>query len=91
MDTSIMNLEREELYSFCDLLPEPVIARPVATATRGKGLTLALEYEGHRVTITEGGKPYKFHSVDAVMFELDGAPHVDTERLVIETASYWKH
>lgn len=91
MDTVIMTLERQELYSFCDLLPEPIIARPVVTATRGRGLTLALEYQGQRVTLTEGGKPYKFCSVDAVMFELDGAPNVDTARLVIEAANYWQH
>lgn len=49
MDTAIMTLERQELYSFCDLLPEPII------------------------------------------FELDGAPNVDTARLVIEAANYWQH
>ncbi len=32
MDTVIMSLERQELYSFCDLLPEPIIARPVMGA-----------------------------------------------------------
>lgn len=52
MDTAIMNLERQELYSFCDLLPESIIARPVVTATRGWGLTLALEYQGQRVTLS---------------------------------------
>lgn len=91
MDTAIMNLDRQELYSFCDLLPAPIIARPVVTATRGRGLTLALEYQGQRITLTEGGKPCKFRSVDAVMFELDGAPNVDTDRLVIEAAHYWQH
>ncbi len=29
MDTAMMNLERQELYSFRDLLPSPIIARPV--------------------------------------------------------------
>lgn len=90
MDTAIMNLERQELYSFCDLLPAPIIAQPVITAARGRGLSLALEYQGQRVTLTEDGKPCKFCSVDAVMFELDGAPNVDTARLVIETAKYWQ-
>ncbi len=91
MDTVIMNLERQELYSFCDLLPAPIIAQPVITATRGRGLSLALEYQGQRVTLTEDGKPCTFCSVDAVMFELDGAPNVDTARLVIETAKYWQY
>ncbi|OAI18231.1 hypothetical protein A1507_09875 [Methylomonas koyamae] len=90
MDTSIMNLERDDLYTFCDLLPEPIIAKPVATATRNRGMTLAIEYEGKRALLTERGKPCKFNSIDAVMFELDGAPNVDTSALVIETASYWK-
>ena len=62
MDTAIMSLDRQELYSFCDLLPEPIIARPVVTASRGRGLTLALEYQGQRVTLTEGGKPCKTES-----------------------------
>lgn len=84
-----MNLDRNELDSFCDHLPEPIIARPVMTPTRGRGMTLSLEYQGQRVTLTENGKPCKFRSVDAVMFELDGVPHVDTSRLVIETATYW--
>lgn len=89
MDTAIMSLDRRELYSFCDHLPEPVIARPVVTARRGRGLTLALEYQGQRVTLTEGGKPFKFCSVDDVMFELDGAPNIDISRLIIETDNYW--
>lgn len=90
MDSQIMNLERDELYDFCDLLPEPIIARPVATATRGRGLTLAIVYDGIRVLLTENGKPCKFSSIDAVMFELDGAPNVDIKRLMIETANYWQ-
>lgn len=90
MDTSIMNLERDDLYTFCDLLPAPIIARPVATATRNRGMTLSIEYEGKRVLLTERGKPCKFGSIDSVMFELDGAPNVDTSALVIETANYWK-
>lgn len=86
-----MNLERKELYTFCDLLPEPVIARPVVIAVRGRGLTLAIEYEGRRVKLVEDGKPLKFRSFDAVMFELDGAPNLDTNNIVIETNSYWQH
>ena len=85
------NLERKELYNFCDLLPEPIIARPVVIAVRGRGLTLAIEYEGQRVKLVEDGKPLKFRSVDAVMFELDGAPNLDTNNIVIETNSYWQH
>lgn len=91
MDTVSMNLERGELYSFCDNLPAPIIARPIVTPARGRGMTLSLEYEGQRVTLTEGGKPCRFRSVDAVMFELDGAPHVDTSRLLVEAGNYWRH
>lgn len=86
-----MNLERKELYTFCDLLPEPVIARPVVIAARGHGLTLAIEYEGQRVILIEDGKPLRFRSVNAVMFELDGAPNLDTNNIVIKTESYWQH
>lgn len=91
MTEAIMNLERRELYTFCDLLPEPIIARPVVIAARGRGLTLALEFDGKRVKLIEDGKPLKFNSVDAVMFELDGAPNLDTNNIVIETNSYWQH
>lgn len=91
MTTLIMSLERKELYTFCDRLPEPTIAFPVVIATRGVGLTLALEFDGQRVKLTENGKPLKFRSVDAVMFELDGAPNLDTTNIVIETSSYWQH
>lgn len=90
MDTLIMNLERDELYTFCDLLPEPIIAKPVATAIRNRGLTLAIEYDGRRALLTEHGRPCEFKSIDSVMFELDGAPNVDMTHLVIETANYWK-
>lgn len=40
MNNATMNLEREELYSFCDLLIEPVIARLAVVAERWHGLTL---------------------------------------------------
>ena len=86
-----MNLERKELYTFCDFLPEPIIANPVVIAARGHGLTLALEYEGQRVILIEDGKPLKFRSIDAIMFELDGAPNLDTNSIVIETNNYWQH
>lgn len=91
MTTVIMSLERKELYTFCDSLPEPIIARPVVIATRGRGLALALEFNGQRVNLIEDGKPLKFNSVDAVMFELDGAPNLDTTNMSIETNSYWQH
>lgn len=93
METAIIdlikNLDRKNLYAFCDELPEPVLAQPIVTATRGRGLTLAFAYPGGRVTLTEGGKPFKFCSIDEVMYELDGTPNIDTSRLVIETSNYW--
>ena len=89
MYAAIMNLERRDLYDFCDLLPEPIIARPVVTPARGRGMALSLDCGGQRVTLTNNGRPCKFASLDAVMFELDGAPNVDTDRLVIEAENYW--
>ena len=89
MDASIMNLDRRELYDFCDLLPEPVMARPVVTPVRGRGMALSLDCGGQRVMLTNNGRPCKFASLDAVMFELDGAPNVDTARLVIDVSNYW--
>lgn len=93
METAIIdrlqNIDRQNLYDFCDKLPEPVLARPIVTATRGRGLTLALAIPGGRVTLTEDGKPYKFCSIDEIMFELDGTPNLDTSGLVIETSNYW--
>jgi hypothetical protein len=91
MTTIIMSLERKELYTFCDSLPEPIIARPVLIAKRGRGLVLALEFDGKRVKLIEDGKLLKFNSVDEVMFELDGAPNIDTANISIETNSYWQH
>ncbi len=89
MDTAIMSVDRRELDSFCDGLPEPIIASPVVLASRGRGLLLALDYPGAPVTLTEDGKPCRFRSVDDVIFELDGIPNVDASRLVVETANYW--
>lgn len=85
------SLERDALYEFCDLLPAPIIAMPVLTATRGLGFTLSLTYEDTSVILITDGKPCNFPSVDAVMFELDGAPNVDTSRLVIDAGRYWKN
>lgn len=89
MNTAIINLERTALNCFCDHLPEPLVARPVVTARRGNGLTLALEYEGHRVMLMEDGKPFKFCTLDDVIAELSDVPNVDCSHLVIDTGSYW--
>lgn len=91
MNIANMKLEREDLYSFCDFLPEPVMARPVVIAGRERGLTLALEYQGQRVELTEGGKPLKFTTLDAVMFELDGTPNLDTNNIRFDMDNYWKN
>jgi hypothetical protein len=91
MDNNIMNLDRDHLYQFCDQLPEPVIARPVLTAYRGRGMTLAIEAQGSLNLLVEYGQPITFDSIEAVLFELDGTPNVDTSRLVIETGHYWTH
>lgn len=91
MDKNIMNLDRDQLYQYCDLLPEPVIARPVLTAYRGRGMTLALETKGLLTLLVERGQPVTFDSIAAVLYELDGAPNVDTSRLIIETGQFWAH
>lgn len=91
MSIATMNLERKELYSFCDHLPKPVVARPVVIAKRGRGLILNLEYDGQRVELVEGGKPLKFKSIDAIMFELDGTPNLDANNIQFEMESYWIH
>lgn len=87
---SIINLDRRDLYRFCDGLPAPVLARPVVNATLGRGLTLALDAAGERFVLTEDGKPCKFASIDDVMYELDGAPNVDATSLVVDLGNYWK-
>ena len=91
MNTAIMHLERKELDTFCDLLPEPIIARPVLVAARWLGLTLVLEFDGQRVELIEDALPLRFCSIDAVIFELDGVPNLDKSNILIETKSYWQH
>jgi hypothetical protein len=86
-----VSLDRDALYEFCDLLPAPIIAMPVLTATRGRGFTLSLECADKSVILIEDGKPCNFSSIDAIMFELDGAPNVDTSRLVINAGRYWSN
>lgn len=88
MGNATLNLERRKLHSFCDDLPEPIIACPVVTASRGRGMTLALKYPGALVTLTERGRPYRFNSIDDIMLELDGAPNVDQSCLVVEVANW---
>lgn len=88
MGHAILNLERRELHGFCDDLPEPIVALPIVTASRGRGMTLALKYPGALVTLTERGRPCRFSSIDDIMLELDGAPNVDPSRLVVEVANW---
>ena len=71
-------------------VPQPALSYHLKELEADFGAPL-LSRSAKGVTLTEGGKPCKFGSVDAVMFELDGAPNVDTARLVIETANYWQH
>jgi hypothetical protein len=91
MDKNIMNLDRKQLYQFCDELPGPIIARPVLTAYRGRGMTLALEAQGALMLLVERGQPVTFDSLEAVLWELDGAPNVDTSRIIIEAGQFWTH
>lgn len=91
MATQIMTLERRELYAFCEALPEPIIARPVVLASRGRGMALALDCDGQRVTLTDNGLPCNFSSIDAILYELDGTSNVDTSRLEVDLSTYWQH
>jgi hypothetical protein len=85
-----LTIERGELYRFCDDLPAPIVAVPVVTGRRGEGLHLHLRYRDTMVTLVErDGKPCRFRSVDEIIFELDGAPNVRAERLVVDTAGWW--
>lgn len=84
-----LTIERGELYRFCDDLPAPIVAVPVVTGRRGEGLHLHLRYRGTMVTLVEFGRPCRFRSVDEIIFELDGAPNVRTERLVVDTSGWW--
>jgi hypothetical protein len=89
---NLMNLERDELDSFCDGLPEPIVAQPVVKTIRGRGrgLELFLKYPGALVRLVEDGVPCVFPSFDMVAFELDGVPNVDISSLMPKTA-YYQH
>lgn len=82
-------LERSELYTFCDELPAPVVAVPVVTGKRGTGLQLHLRYRGEQVTIVENGRACTFRSLDDVVFALDGAPNVRTQRLIVDAEGWF--
>ena len=51
MASQIIALERRELYAYCENLPAPIIARPVVIASLGRGMALALDCDGQRVTL----------------------------------------
>ena len=91
MASQIIALERRELYAYCENLPAPIIARPVVIASLGRGMALALDCDGQRVTLTDNGQPCNFSTIDAILFELDGAPNVDTSLLEIDLSTYWQH
>lgn len=87
---NLMNLERDELDSFCDSLSEPIVAQPVVKTVRGRGLELFLKYPGALVRLVEDGVPCVFPSFDMVAYELDGVPNVDISSLMPKTA-YYQH
>ncbi len=87
---AIVILERDELDSFCDGLPEPIIAWPVVKKVRGIGLELFLKYPGTLVRLVDDGVPCIFPSMDMVVFELDGVPNIDISSLMPKTA-YYQH
>lgn len=92
MKNNVKNItvERDELDSFCDSLPEPIIAQPVVKTIRGSGLELFLKYPGALVRLVQGGAPIFFKNYDQVVFELDGMPNVDMSSLMPKTA-YYQH
>jgi len=87
---AIVTVERDDLDSYCDSLPEPIIARPFVKTVRGRGLELFLKFPGALVRLVEDGVPCIFPSFDMVVFELDGVPNVDISRLMPKTA-YYQH
>jgi hypothetical protein len=86
---NFMTLERHELYAYCENLPEPIVARPVVILFFRRGMNLALDCNGRRVTLTEIGQPCTFSSIDAIVYELDGTSNVDMSRLEVDLSSYW--
>lgn len=91
MASQIIALERRELYAYCENLPAPIIARPVVIASLGRGMALALDCDGQRVTLTDNGQPCNFSSIDAILYELDGTSNVDKSRLEVDLSTYWPH
>lgn len=85
---NLMNLERDELYRFCDHIPEPYIAEPVVKSVKGGGLTLVLKYANSLVNVVEGGKPCVFPSYDMVVDALCEAENVDISSLLPKTAYF---
>ena len=88
MATNIINLDRAEVLRFCTNLAEPATVRPIVTAIPRRGLTLSLDVDGARHVITENGEPYRFCSLDDVMYELDGAENVDRDGFGLNVSAY---
>jgi hypothetical protein len=85
---AIVTVERDDLDSFCDSLPEPIIAQPFVKTVRGRGLELFLKYPGALVRLVQGGVPIFFKNYEQVAFELDGVPNVDMSTLIPKTGYY---
>lgn len=89
--TQAATIERGELWKFCDTLPEPINARPVVLPMLGRGLFLALDCDGRRLTLTEQGQPWHFASLDEIIRELEDAPNVDLSGLAVDLSTYRGH
>jgi hypothetical protein len=90
---NLITVEREKLDDFCDKLPEPFVAKPIVKpvrGSRGRRLTLGLEYPGTFAEIIENREPCIFPSIDMIVAELDGMPNVDVSELMPKTA-YWQY
>mgnify|MGYP003596379516 CR=1 FL=1 len=89
--TQAATIERGDLWTFCDTLPEPINARPVVLPMLGRGLFLALDCDGRRLTLTEQGQPWHFASLDEILRELEDAPNVDLSGLAVDLSTYREH
>lgn len=79
----INTIDINDVFSFCENLPEPIIAKPIIIHRMHRALTLELEFDGSRVTVTEGGIPCMFASIDSIIYEIQDASNIDMSRLEV--------
>ena len=89
MNAQTQMIEIQELPTFCDGLPAPIIGKPVLTANRSRGLMLEIDCAGQRVTVAHDGAPIWFPSLDAVMYELDGIANLERGMIAVQTEKFF--